>query len=809
MRTLSFTRKKALDVDNSAPDTMALEPTSNEELKASGALEPAAGHPLALAQSAAESSSECLQQLSAASVRPEDVTSLRARASPMTRLRRMMRSQSDESSLAAPDAQVGVVEPAVCLPTKHDAVPECETNRAEESAAQLEPETQRSDAFEGTGLDDSERSRETASAPPSRQDVSPVTTTNGSSSDPSTDAPSASAACDVFLNASIQLLHSQSDARQRIRQLWFAIQRLRYESQITDTGVELLHSDLLAIMKSFSMEKLDGARHLKAGYLTLVQAPDMARPPVVAKTLFGGIGASRPPGQRLWCTLSEEYGKLEMTPIRDESSSSGPSTGTNGSPLAGLGTKLKLPTSLSWLLTDALQTPASNSELARTIKLHGCQVRKIPATARAPLDLHSATDVHHQIQILVPNAARMRGADAVTALRSAPASHVSYSIYTFEVDDSDGGDDESESWVCALDRVCQFHLYMLEQSIRDAKSLRQYRDVLARHFPLCISLSWLRNRIDRYEPQHQHARDSSYQQQQMFQHQQQQRRSSKNLSMIQVIKDLERDQVLVDQTLIATASGGSEGDSVHSEHGTISEVVKYVVMRVMDFVKRAEQRARTERAASSASEGRRDSRAASSSSTSLTSSTAAALGLPTSPTNRFAKYTEARALAFVERVLRGSSRTQSGGDIYDAISFFCQHSRVSICPVSHDACPVEMTIVRDDACDVFQIEVQVRMRFKVVEMAPMATTSGGSATSLGSMAPFETAAAAGTSLSTGRAMRPLLSDNNNSTTPQALNVLEGPREWAVLEGALSRQFTLGKLSEPGTVTIDYIPSPER
>lgn len=640
-------------------------------------------------------------------------------------------------------------------------------------------------------------------------------------------------ACDVFLNASIQLLHSQSDARQRVRQLWFTIQRLRYESQLSDSGVELLHVELLAIMKSFNMEKQEGARHLKAGYLTLVQAPDWnLRPPLLMKTLFGsdaGGGSSRPAGgghQRMWCTLSEEYGKFEMTPVaatREDNENGSSSTNPTSSSLAGLSNKIKLPTSLSWLLADTLQqqpqasspTLPVNPEPARAIKLHGCQVRKHEASVTKAPGLDAAAgaaedlEVRYQIQILIPNARSSNSANQFpgTIPRTGPFgstspgfSQVSYSIYTFEVSDSDGGEQECDAWVAALDRVCMFHLYMLERSIRDVRSLSQYRQVLSSHLPLCISLSWLRNRIDRHDT----LQGGGQQQQILQQHQQQQRRSSKNLSMVQIIKDLERDKILVDQKLIATtmtdisSSRTNHESSSRSEQGNISEVVKYVVMKVMDFVRKAEQRAKDARAATA-------STSTESTASPLPPVSASAIpGLsPTSPTNRFTKYSEVRALAFVERVLRGSSRTQSGGDIYDAISFFCQHSRVSICPVSQDACPVQMNIVSDDANEVFQVEVQVCMRFKVIEMTPMTATMSS---------PTLTAA---TSSSSAPGVVP--TDSNTLESPINLcsdsarhsavdhSILEGPKVWAVLEGTLTRQFTLGKLSEPGAVTIDVVP----
>ncbi|TYZ69086.1 hypothetical protein PybrP1_010192 [[Pythium] brassicae (nom. inval.)] len=804
MRTLSFTRRKApAEVAGfDSQDAGAVTPTPAAVDSSTVALERDGKEPpLIAAQAAAEESCQSLRVATIPTPDPHSPAcapkgSTLSAPLPMSRLRRMMRSQSDEH----------LREPALV-----EAAP------AKDEAASV----QCSEAAQGADLD--------PALPAACPDASSASSPANQTAVPERDA-AAAPASDVFLNASIQLLHAQSDVRQRIRQIWFTIQRLRWEGQVSDAGVELLHTELLAVMKSFSFERLDGARHLKTGCLTLLQAPDATGWLRPAKSLFGGSGGRRL-GQRMWCTLSEEYGKLELTPMREESaveaahqrggSDTSPPAGesASASPLAGFSNKLKLPTSLSRLLGDALQ-PAPVAEVpeqTRVLKLHGCQVRKVPtastkALARAfeagsePGGAASSLEVRHQIQVLVPNAAAQR--------TGAASSQSSYSIYAFEVSDTDGGEDETESWTCALDRVCMHHLYVLERALRSVRSLGQYRDVLAQHFPLCISLSWLRNRIDRYEP---------------F-----------------VIKDLERDKVLVDQKLIATAADrGDDSESHGPEQGTVSEVVKYVVTRVMDFVRRVEQRAKSERASVSAAlvpsdaleSPNRHEAAAFSTSASATPPLPRTPTTPQTPTsglatNRFTKCAEARALAFVERVLRGSSRTQSGGDIYDAITFFCQHSRVSICPVSQDACPVQMNIVSDDASELFQVEVHVRMRFKVVEMAPMAAATPPPA-------PASPLVNGVSSSAFHRSLGVVLVDTSADTTaPRSLDdrnaggafsdelfhettagfttptftgtrindgaALEGPKEWAVLEGTLTRQFTLGKLSEPGAVTIAYI-----
>lgn len=837
MRTLSFTRRKPLCSETSSGEASAA--AEDTVVKASSSvvhLESSQGEGSAVepreAQASAEPSSQS-HQSAESPLQPAPAPLKAGAASPMDRLRRMMRSQSDGGIIII----AGL--PLAPIARQPSASTLLETGPYVADEQQSQQDVPRPDEVPSPQPANNVNSDTLAKPEPTPD----TTNTSDEPRDSNPDAASASEnadACDVFLNASIQLLHSQSDARQRVRQLWFTIQRLRYESQLSDSGVELLHTELLAIMKSFNMEKQEGVRHLKAGFLTLVQAPDWnLRPPLLMKSLFGsdnagGSVSSRAAGgghHRMWCTLSEEYGKFEMAPAiasRDESgtngSSSVPSMASASSSLAGLSTKIKLPTSLSWLLADALQSQAQTSstplpaspEPARVIKLHGCQVRK----HEVPLSKASGSDatagardlaVRHQIQILIPNArsSSSNGANQFPAFASRAGSlgnatsgfsQVSYSIYTFEVVDSDGGEQECDAWFAALDRVCMFHLYMLERSIRDVRSVGQYREVLSSHLPLCISLSWLRNRIDRHDT----LQGGGQQQQMLQQHQQQQRRSSKSLSMVQIIKDLERDKILVDQKLIATTISDSSTSTSNesnatsrTEQGNISEVVKYVVMKVMDFVRRSEQRAKDARVAGS------ESAAASPQPSSPPSPTPRLP--PTSPTNRFTKYSEARALTFVERVLRGSSRTQSGGDIYDAISFFCQHSRVSICPVSQDACPVQMNIVSDDASDVFQVEVQVCMRFKVIEMTPMtATMSTPSVPTAFSPSSSPSGMAQTDSSMPETPINSFLNSARHSIHTDH-SILEGPKVWAVLEGTLTRQFTLGKLSEPGAVTIDVIP----
>ncbi|GMF29132.1 unnamed protein product [Phytophthora fragariaefolia] len=221
-----------------------------------------------------------------------------------------------------------------------------------------------------------------------------------------------------------------------------------------------------------------------------------------------------------------------------------------------------------------------------------------------------------------------------------------------------------------------------------------------------------------------------------------------------IVKDLGRDKVLLDDQLFS-ATNSYEGDDMESD--SVSEVVKYMVKKVLEFEQDV------------ASQNKDPGK------TGISPS-----HQPSSPAHRFAKNCEARALAFIERVLQGSSRTQSGGDIYDAISFFCQQEQVSICPVSQDARPVQMRLITDSTKGILQVEVQVCMQFKVIELTPR------------SPAP-----------ATSREDGAVPFDSDLATLDSSRDSM---REWAVLEGTLLREFTLGKLAAPGAVTINYISS---
>ncbi|GMF20181.1 unnamed protein product [Phytophthora lilii] len=570
-------------------------------------------------------------------------------------------------------------------------------------------------------------------------------------------------ASDTFLNASMQLMHLNGEARQRVRQLWTSVQRLGRENQISEAGIDFMYAELGNILKSLSAEKLEATKHLKSGRLVLLASSLASDPSSVSsgaavKALFG----SRPTAQLMQCTLSEDQSKFEMIPVRQESASVNSNGGsTPPSPPVSTPSRFALPStaSLMGMISDAFQEEPTT----RTIRLQGCQVRRLvpksPSAEASSVNMVHDADVakrakmFHRFQLLVPYKTQMSGpAEGVRADILFPTrAPVPYESFIFEVPTTTSGvggaeadmdaEAEVDDWVWALDRVCRFQLHRLEHVLRESPNLARYRETLQRHFPVCVSLSWLRNRVDQPVLQ---------------------RRSSASLSMIQIVKDLDRDKVLLDDQLFSAANP-FESDDMESD--SVSEVVKYMVKKILDF----EQ--------STASPQHKIS--------GRTGLPAAPQHRPSSPAHRFAKNCEARALAFVERVLQGSSRTQSGGDIYDAISFFCQQEHVSICPMSQDARPVQMRLISDPPKNSFQVEVQVCMQFKVIELTPRSPTPRPS-------------------------MPPSSNEDEVSSNMLGSTTVESSRdslrEWAILEGTLSRQFTLGQLTAPGTVTINYISS---
>ncbi|KAE9033293.1 hypothetical protein PR003_g9089 [Phytophthora rubi] len=544
---------------------------------------------------------------------------------------------------------------------------------------------------------------------------------------------------DTFLSASMQLMHLNGEARQRVRQLWTSVQRLGRENQISESGMDVLYVDLSNILKSISAEKLEGTKPLKSGYLVLLASSPASDPSTISsgaavKALFG----SRPTAQLMQCTLSEDQSKFEMTPVRQAVPANAQTSTSNR---FGLPSKA----SLMGMISEAFQEEPTT----RAIKLQGCQVRRL--VPKSPSSEVTTDDgavamkakILHRFQLLVPDKTQMSApADGVGADILFPTrAPVPYESFIFEVPvptPGDGGTEadfdaqaEVDDWVLALDRVCRFQLHRLEHALREAPNLERYRETLQRHFPVSVSVSWLRNRVDQPTLQ---------------------RRASANLSMIQIVKDLGRDKVLLDDQLFSAANP-YECDDMESD--SVSEVVKYMVKKVLQFEQDVTSQTKEP--------GKPGVPAAPS-------------HQPSSPAHRFAKNCEARALAFVERVLQGSSRTQSGGDIYDAISFFCQQEHVSICPVSQDARPVQMRLITDVTKGIFQVEVQVCMQFKVIELTPRSPTPAPS--NEDGAASFDP-------------------DSATLNSPR-----DSMREWAVLEGTLSREFTLGKLAAPGTVTIN-------
>ncbi|OQS01184.1 hypothetical protein ACHHYP_01720 [Achlya hypogyna] len=430
---------------------------------------------------------------------------------------------------------------------------------------------------------------------------------------------------DVYLNASLQLLHQQSDTRQRIRNLWFLTQRLRWDNHIDAHAVDLLHEDLLNALRSLGVEKQDGDRMRKTGYLLLLDP--------VAR--LGGV-------QRVRCTLCEETSKLEIQ------LPAVPPT----SPVKEAFSLARLSSSLSRLLHE----DASERDCIM-LPLYGAQVH---AT--------SAEDLTFRLEIQYRGTAEV-ATDAV-ASRS----------FHFQAEDEDA----YIAWMMAIESVARYDLFQLQAAIRRISEPEDYVSVLSSFCPITVPLAWQRHRIAKEE------KASGLQ-----------RRDSKNMPMLQVIKDIERDSYVVDGVPMATAGG-------------VNDVIAHLVARAVAHL----QAAAPDDVASAV----------------------------TSPAARMSKSTEAKALGFVERVLRGSARTQSGGDIYDAISILCANKHLIVCPISHDATPVRIDVVDDGS---LQVHVAVSMQFRVMAHEPTSHSA----------------------------------------------------DWGRLQGTLRRTFTYGAVTQPGTVEV--------
>lgn len=258
---------------------------------------------------------------------------------------------------------------------------------------------------------------------------------------------------DTFLNASIQLSHMHSNVRQSIRQLWFTVQRLRWENQITDVGVNTLHKELQAIMKATSLEKSDGSKFVKTGYLKLIQAPVSATAALKQQSMKALLGGKQP-AQLVWCALSEDAAKFDMIPVKE------PAVVAQTAQTLPPAAKLGLANSLMGMLSDALQPDASR----KTIKLLGCHVRTISAVGD-----HSQ-DMPARFQILVPCSDNRSG--------NSPNRSTAYDIYVFEAAPSsllEGSEPAGtptciDSWSRAISGVCMSHLIQHEESIRSVNT---------------------------------------------------------------------------------------------------------------------------------------------------------------------------------------------------------------------------------------------------------------------------------------------------------------------------------------------------
>ncbi|CAK4621603.1 unnamed protein product [Aphanomyces euteiches] len=457
----------------------------------------------------------------------------------------------------------------------------------------------------------------------------------------------------IFLNASMQLIQQQSEMRQRVRHIWFLVQRLCFDSHIDATAMDLLRADLLQTVKGLSLEKQEGARICKSGTLTW-------------------HSSNQGPPQTMWCELYEEGGRFEMSIVKPKTAAAA-ALSSEGDDLFGLA---KLSAQLAWLIEGDQVRRHSN----RLTAFH----RKPAIEERSSVNVFGAVAETHSSMT------------CRWTLRLADKNHHNYSVLTFQAD----SEDEAAAWVHAITSVARRDLLAMQEQIRKLDSADAYVAALKKWLPMTIPLDWQRNRIEKEEKQSGLTR-----------------RDSKNLSMLQVIRDIERDKYEVDGELLADSDA----------------VVNHLVAKVLAFLQ----------------DSKNDS------------------GSVASPAQRLMRcwyshsldcicpltvsfHSEAKALSFVERILRGSSRTQSGGDVYDAIACVATNSRLTLCPISHDVLPVTLLVETED--NRLHVHMCVRMEFKVVQQ-----TSDGA----------------------------------------------GVMDWAALQGTLERTFTYGEVADPGRVVVEF------
>ncbi|ETW07469.1 hypothetical protein H310_01979 [Aphanomyces invadans] len=460
----------------------------------------------------------------------------------------------------------------------------------------------------------------------------------------------------VFLHASMQLVQQQSETRQRVRNLWYLVQRLRWDGHMDASAMDMLRTDLVQVVKGLSLEKLDGSTAVKSGELLYVHA------------------ASR---QKVWAVLHHDHGRLDLTTVVDE---------TSPMPSDPFGLS-KLSASLAWILDGGHDTPSQGSRVTKPVQVFGATVRSVVVPGSSRL----------QVELSLPTCA---GGSTILVLEApTEALHA--------------------EWIDALTSVARSDLLAMQATVGAAASADEYKAAVAASSPVHVPLMWQRGVVEKAEKQAGLTR-----------------RDSKNLSMLQVFKDIARDKYVVDGVAVT-----SSDDVVHT-----------LMAKIVPFLQQLPHLQP------------------------LSPRTSA------SPVARLARCSEATALSFVERVLRGSARTQSGGDIYDAVALVGGNpSLVTLCPVSHDVLPVMLTVDTTDQT-VLHVYLQVCMQFKAMphqqHHMPVSSPRAGSAFS-------------------GR--------------PDVASPLHSPRaeagDWAVFTGTLSRTFTFGAAADPGHVIVAVDPSP--
>lgn len=456
---------------------------------------------------------------------------------------------------------------------------------------------------------------------------------------------------ETFLHAAVQLLQRQSDTRQGIKRAWGLVKKLHAQQHMDTFALKQLHMELFTMLQTLHVDesKASGVKSPttnKRGNLLTMELTGEGNVTPKRKSSNLSRRSSGTIKQTSWCCLHTEKGQLDLF---------APPNTTESNPPTSLLSKLKLPSSIAWLLNDS-PAEETTAPLLRSIDLHECRCEALP----------SSYGGEFRFDLRFPTGGGL----------------------VFEATDRV----EQRNWIDALQRVCGAPLIESQEILSTAPDVARYAANMYDTLPVQVPLAWLRRAIQRREKGDALAR-----------------RNAKNVPMLQITRDIERDRVRLNGEMVC-GSGKSGG---------VDRLIRLIVGMVHNFDNELEQPRQT----------------------------------CLSPTSRLTNGRECMALGFAERVLRASSRTQGGGDIYDAISILCANRNVTICPVSHDVEPVDLQMFIQN--NTLLVYAQITMQFKMTHID---------------------------------------TQDNTSECPPC----------AIVRGTLKKQFTYGQASEPGCVFIEWV-----